>query len=117
MPPPVCLVAAALDVTLLLEFVEDADELAPVVPERIGDRGLGLASSFVQKREDSVVLRVEAGWLEGLEAAFLDGHAEPLQEERRAQHELARRSDSRRICRQRRGISHCDVKCTPSSVG
>ena len=50
-------VAAALDEALLLELVEQADELAPVVAERVGDRALRLARALVEREQDGVVVR------------------------------------------------------------
>ena len=41
-------VAAALDEALLLELVEEPDELAAVVAERVGDRALRLARALVE---------------------------------------------------------------------
>ena len=42
-------VAAPLDEALLLELVEQADELAAVVAERVGDRALRLARALVER--------------------------------------------------------------------
>jgi len=76
-------IAAALDEACFLELVEQADELPAVVAERIGDRALGLALALGERREDRVVLRVDAGVGVGLVRLFLRLHAEALQEEKR----------------------------------
>src|SRR5205814_4523508 len=57
-------VAAALDQATLLEPVEQADELAAVDRERVGDRRLRLACALVEERHDAVVVGVEASALE-----------------------------------------------------
>ena len=61
MPAAVVRVAAALDEALLLELVEEADELAAVVAERVGDRALRLVRALVEREQDRVVVRVEPG--------------------------------------------------------
>ena len=43
------LVAPALDEALLLELVEEADEMAAVVAERVGDLALRLAHALVEQ--------------------------------------------------------------------
>ena len=48
MAPPVVRVAPALDEALLLELVEQPDELAAVVAERVGDRALRLVRALVE---------------------------------------------------------------------
>src|SRR5579872_1431178 len=50
-------VALPLDQPLLLELVEQPDEPAAVVAERVGDRRLGLAGALVEGGEDAVVVR------------------------------------------------------------
>ena len=65
--PAVVRVAAALDEPLLLELVEQPDELAPVVAERVGDRALRLGRALVEQGEDGVVVRVQPGCLVRLE--------------------------------------------------
>src|SRR4051812_17547044 len=62
-PSAVVRVATALDETALLEVVEDADELAPVEIERVGNRRLGLARLLGEQGEDAVL--VEAAILLG----------------------------------------------------
>ena len=59
--PAVIRVAVPLDQTLLLQLVEDADELAPVEVERVGDLRLRIAGSLAEEEEDRVVVRVAAG--------------------------------------------------------
>ena len=46
---PVAGVAPPLDETLALELVEEADEVAAVVAERVGDLALGLARALVEE--------------------------------------------------------------------
>ena len=48
MPAPVRGVALALDQSLLLELVEEPDEPAAVVAERVGDRRLRLAGALLE---------------------------------------------------------------------
>ena len=57
MPAPVDRIALALDETGLLELVQQADEPAAVVAERIGDRRLRTAGPLVEQRQDRVVVR------------------------------------------------------------
>jgi len=47
-PPAVVGIAAALDQALLLELVEEADEPAAVVAERVGDRRLRLRRALLE---------------------------------------------------------------------
>ena len=49
-----------LDEPRVLELVEQPDELALVVAERVGDRALRLARALVEHGEDRVVVRVQA---------------------------------------------------------
>src|SRR4029453_8890509 len=71
-PAAVGRVALSLDQATVLEVVEDADELAPIEPEDIGDRRLRVARALVQGCEDAVLVHAEAGLLELLEDARLD---------------------------------------------
>ena len=57
-------VALALYEASLLEGVEDADELAAVELERVGDRGLCFAGAFAEQGEDAVVEEVVSASLE-----------------------------------------------------
>jgi len=75
-------IATALDQPALLELVEESDQLAPVVAQRVGDRALRLSRAFVQDEQDRVMVRVEAGALVRLHRALLDRKAQPLQQER-----------------------------------
>ena len=59
-PAAVVRVAAALEQASLLEAVEQADELAAVELERVGDRRLGLGGSLGQQGEDAVVVEARA---------------------------------------------------------
>ena len=74
-------ISIALDQAALLEGVEDPDELAPVDPERVRDRRLGLPLALVEQGEHAVAVRVEPGVPELLEGPALAGVAEPGQEE------------------------------------
>ena len=73
----------------LLELVEQADELAAVVAERVGDRALRLARSFVEDGEHRVVVRVRGPARSYASSdRSLRGQAEPLEQERRRRDEL-----------------------------
>ena len=85
---PVAGVALALDQAALLELVEQPDELAAVVAERVGDRALGRVRAFGQRDQDAEVVRVEARLLEGVHRLALGGEAEALEQEHRRLHEL-----------------------------
>ena len=82
-------IAAPLDEAALLELVEEPDELAAVVAERVGDRPLRLAGALLEEREHRVLLRAGADGVERLVGPFLDGEAEPLQQIRRAGEQLS----------------------------
>src|SRR5205823_3364788 len=58
-PATVVRVAAALDEAAVLELVQQADELAAVVSERVRDCALRLARPFVEDGEDAVVVGAE----------------------------------------------------------
>ena len=66
-PPAIGRVAAPLDQLARLEVVEQADEVAPVVAERVGDHRLRLARLLGEQREHRVVVRAEARRLVGLQ--------------------------------------------------
>ena len=83
-------VALPLHEPLLLELVQEADELAAVVAERVGDRALRLARALVEHQHHGVVVRVEPGLLVGGHRSFLGREAEPLEQEGRRGHELRR---------------------------
>jgi hypothetical protein len=57
-------VAPALDEPALLELVQQSDQLAAVVAERVGDRALRLCVSPREHEQDRVVVRVQAGLLQ-----------------------------------------------------
>ena len=65
-------IALALDQALLLELVEQPDQPAAVVAERVGDLRLRLARALVEDSEHGVVVRVRADLLEGLDRPLLD---------------------------------------------
>ena len=67
---------------LLLELVEEADEVAAVVAERVGDLALRLARALVEQREHRVVLRRRARSARTRHRRVLDHEAEPLEQER-----------------------------------
>jgi hypothetical protein len=90
MAAPVVRIGAALDQLVLLERVEEADELAPVELQRIGDRRLRIARALVEQRQDGVVVRAEAGLLELLERAHLDRDAQAGEQEGGAGEQLRR---------------------------
>src|SRR5437879_5307514 len=73
-------VAAALDQPPLLELVEDADEVATVEAECVGDRRLRLARLFMEQREDRVVVPAEADLLEAVDHALLRRVADLLEQ-------------------------------------
>src|SRR5919204_4967225 len=95
-PPPVLGIALSLEQTTLLELVEEADELAPVVPERVRDRALRLARAFAQDEQDRVVVRVQSGRLVRRHAAVLGRKAEALEQEGGGGHQLLRQPGGRR---------------------
>jgi hypothetical protein len=88
MPAAVVRVALSLDETMLLELVQQPDQLAAVVAERVGDRALRLAGALVEHEQHTEVVRVEARLLVGGHPAFLGGEAQPLEQERGRGHEL-----------------------------
>ena len=81
-------VALALDQAVLLELVEQPDEVATVVTERVRDVPLGLRRAFLQHREYRVMLGIEPGRLEGTVRAILDREAQPLEQEGGAREQL-----------------------------
>src|SRR5436190_649388 len=92
--PPVGRVAPTLDQPVGLELVQQPDEPAAVVAERVGDGGLRLAGALVEDREHRMVIRALARGLEGLDGAGLEGVAQALEQEGRARDELERRPDA-----------------------
>ena len=90
MAPPVVRVALALDQAALLELVEDADELAAVVAEDVGDLALRLARTLLEHEERRVLVRRETRRLVGAEGALLREHPQPLEQEGARVDELAR---------------------------
>ena len=58
MPAAVVRVAAPLDEPTLLEFVQQPDQLAAVVAQRVRDRALRLGRAFAEHEEDRIVVRV-----------------------------------------------------------
>ncbi len=87
--PSVVRIAAPLDQPVLLECVEEADELAAVELERVGDRRLRVSGSYVEQREDAVVVRSEPCRLELRQGAGLDCEAQPGEQEDRAGEQLS----------------------------
>src|SRR5919202_6420414 len=90
MAAPIAGVAAAFDEATLLELIEPADELPPVVPESIGDGTLRLPRTFVEDGKHSVVVGMQPRSLVRLHRLILGGEAEPLQQECRRSDELLR---------------------------
>ena len=89
---PVLRVAAPLDQPTLLEAVEQADELAPVELEGVGDRGLCLGRALRQQGEDAVVVEARARGLQLVDRPPLDLEAEAAQHDDRARDELERQA-------------------------
>ena len=87
-------VTPPLDQAALFETVEDADELAAVEVQRVGDRRLRFAYALVEQREHAVVVAAEACGLERVHRLRLDGPAEPSQQKRGARDELAREAEA-----------------------
>ena len=81
MTPAVVGIAVSFDQPILFETVEEADELAAVEPERIGDLGLRLARLFREQLEHAVVVRREPLLLECLHRTGLHGEAEAHEQE------------------------------------
>ncbi len=80
-PPSVVRIALALDELLLLELVQQADERATVVAERVCDLRLRLGSAALEQGEDRMVVRTEPEALVLVERPALGGEAEPLEQE------------------------------------
>src|SRR4051794_23520437 len=78
---PVVGIALALEEALLLELVEQADERAAVVAERVGDRRLGLGHALVEQRENCVVIRAQTRLLVLVEGVLLGAEAKPLEQD------------------------------------
>ena len=86
----VVLVAAAFHQAGLLQGVEDADEHAPVDPERVRDGGLRLAGALAEEGEHAVVERIVAGALELGERPGLHRRADLREQEAGAGEQLLR---------------------------
>src|SRR5512133_2859828 len=89
-------VALPLDQAALLELVEQADELAAVVAEGVGDRALRLVRPLVERDQDPVVVRVEAFLLVCLHPTLFRGEAQSLEQECAGSDQLLRKSLSNR---------------------
>jgi hypothetical protein len=81
-------VGSRRDELALLELVQQADELAAVVAERVRDRALRLARPLVEDGEDGVVVGMETGLLVRRHGLILELEAEPLHQERRRRGQL-----------------------------
>ena len=79
---PIGRVAAPLDQTGLLELVEQADQLALVVAESVGDRALRLTRPLVEDGQDRVVVRMQAVFFVRVEGLLLGDHPEPFEQEK-----------------------------------
>ena len=88
-------IALALDELLLLELVQQPDERAAVVAERVGDRSLRLGRALVEQRQDRVVIRAEAGLLVLVQRALLRGKTKALQQEEGGSDKLRREPRAR----------------------
>src|SRR5262245_41132818 len=75
--PAVLGVSLAQDEPPLLERVENGDEATGVEPEHVGERGLCLAYALGEKREDAVVVELEAGRFDSCHRSRLEPEAEP----------------------------------------
>ena len=83
---PIAGIAPALRETLSLELVEEADEMAPVVAERVGDLALCLRACLrgaVRARRNAVVS--QSGWFQCVLRAVPDHEPEPLEQESAAE--------------------------------
>jgi hypothetical protein len=89
--PAVVGVAAALDESLLLELVEQPDQLAAVVAERVGDRTLRLTRALAEDEQDRMVIRMKARPLVGLQRLILGCEPEPLEQKGRRCNQLQRK--------------------------
>src|SRR6266576_1535690 len=85
---PIGRVAAPLDQTGLLELVEQADQLALVVAEGVGDCAWRLTRSLVEDGQDRVVIRMHAVFFVRVEGLILRDHPEPFEQEQRRGDEL-----------------------------
>ena len=90
-------ITAPFDQLAILELVQQSDEVAPVLTERVGDRRLRLAGPLVEESENRVVHWVQAGRLEGRELLLLHLPREVLEQKRRAGQELSRRPSRGRL--------------------
>jgi hypothetical protein len=89
-PAAVLRIAPALDEAFCLEVVEDADELAAVDAEDVGDRRLGLAVALPEQGQEAVLVGLEAHVLERPECLRLQHQAELGEQEASAREQLAR---------------------------
>ena len=89
MSAAVARVASTLDQAFLLQLVEQSDELAAVVAERVGDRALRLARALVEDGENRVMVGAEVDLFIGADRALLGREPEPLQQERRRGDQLS----------------------------
>jgi hypothetical protein len=94
-PPAVGGIAAALDEPGLLQLVQESDELALVVAERVGDRPLRRELPLVEDGQDRVVVRVDPGLVVRGERALLRRHPELLEQEQGRGDELLRKLRNR----------------------
>jgi hypothetical protein len=107
MPAPVLGIATALHETALFELVEQPDELATVVAQRVCDRPLRLMAALADGDQDPMVVRVQSRLLVGRHGLVFRRVAEPLQEERCRGDELLREPRNRKwSCELRRCNSH-----------
>src|SRR3954464_625789 len=92
LPAPVGGISAPLDQPGLVELVEQADQLAPVVAEGVGDRALRLARPLVEDGQDRMVIRVQTRLLVRGEGLLLRRHPQPLEQEQRRGDQLLRKA-------------------------
>ena len=95
-PTPVIRISTALDQLLLLELVEQSDQLATVVAQRVGDRTLRLERALAEHKEDRVVVGVKACLFVRLQRPLLGGETEAFQQKGGRREELLRKLDNRR---------------------
>ena len=86
---------ATVTTALLAELVEEPDEPAAVVAERIRDRRLRLAGALLEDGEHGVVVRALAGGFESCHRCVLDRQAETLEQVCRAANHLVGRLHAR----------------------
>jgi hypothetical protein len=109
-------ITAPFDQLAILELVQQSDEVAAVVTERVSDRRLRLAGPLVEESENRVVHRVQAGRLEGRELLLLHLPREVLEQKGRAGQELSRRPGRRRLDERFYVRCRCHGnKCSPAN--